>query len=65
MSTRDNQHIYQFDLHISVSGCGTTSHGTVRKTILAETEEQAREKLKDLTIEIFRADVKAVDPHKK
>lgn len=65
MSTLDNLHIYQFDLGISVSGCGTTSGGTIRKTILAESEEQAREKLKELTIEIVRADIKAIDPHKR
>ena len=65
MSTLDNLHVYQFELGINISGCGTTSGGIIRKTILAENEEQARAKLKELTIKIVRADIKAVDPHKK
>lgn len=65
MSTLDNLHVYQFELGISVSGCGTISGGTVRKTILAESQDEARAKLKELTIEIVSAKLKAVDPHKK
>lgn len=43
----NNLHIYQFEVKIAAGGCGTTSYATVKKTVLAQNEKEAKEKLHD------------------
>lgn len=37
---------YQFDVSLHIRGCGTTSVAHTRKTVIATSEKEAREKLK-------------------
>ena len=44
---------YQFEVSLNVRGCGTTSVTQAKKTVLASSEKEAREKLKkEIEVEV-------------
>jgi len=62
----NNLHIYQFEVKIAVGGCGTTSYATVKKTVLAQNENEAKEKLhNELALTVSTVNLAAIDPHIK
>ena len=49
----ENMKAYQFEVSLNVRGCGTTSVTHAKKTVLATSEKEAREKLKkDIEVEV-------------
>ena len=54
------RHLFRFDVNIVVGGCGTTSYATVRKTVIANSEEEARQKLSS-EIELYTTSMRCTN----